>query len=748
VSAAAAAILEGMPDPADLHVHEDGGLVAVMAGNRVLSCYLAADAGMRNMTVVMLTQLGFAGKDVAAVMGLTPVYVSMLRSRAREQGSAGLVRDRGRPAKLGKAAAAQARRWREQGVSDAEIGRRLGVHGTTVGRALGPAVPAGPAGAGGGGYPVQEELGAEGGNEAACEPAAPGAAAAADAGAAAGRPDDRMAREEPEPSGAGQIVPPGPVPVAGTAAGAGRGPAAGRALRPGPRLGAAYLASRYAGAMLLHAFFDRVGAGTVLAGASGRPGDVALLTAASMAFALGASSVEGTKHLIRAQAGPLAGLAVLPELRTLRPRLAEIAGGCDPLALQASLARAMLAADAPALPVYFVDDHFVPYAGAKPVMKGWNTKRRHAQKGRADTLVTDYHGRAVCFVTGEPSGLAATLPPALAELKKITGGAKIMLGFDRGGAYPQVFRACRQVGADWITYRRAPLTPCAAAPRRYFTGRPDAPAEYVMLADETVTIDGYGPARQLSLFEDGQLRLQILTSDFCAPAAALAAWLRCRWRIENAFKYLSAHHGIDWLCDYTAKLIDDDRIADNPARKAAGKKVKAAEAGLADAERALAQLLASALTAEDKNKAIPAAQDAITQAQQAVTAARAARNPIPAKIAVNQAHPGAQRALLHARRRGLQMVLRLLAANAELWLAGRLNAYLRDLDEYRAITRHLLHQPGHIAYHPDAINVILDPPASARTSRALACLIEELNATPPRMPGDPRPITYRLAAIS
>ena len=66
---------------------------------------------------------------------------------------------------------------------------------------------------------------------------------------------------------------------------------------------------------------------------------------------------------------------------------------------------------------------------------------------------------------------------------------------------------------------------------------------------------------------------------------------------------------------------------------------------------------------------------------------------------MNQAHPGAQRALLHARRRGLQMVLRLLAANAELWLAGRLNAYLRDLDEYRAITRHLLHQPGHIAYH-------------------------------------------------
>ena len=33
------------------------------------------------------------------------------------------------------------------------------------------------------------------------------------------------------------------------------------------------------------------------------------------------------------------------------------------------------------------------------------------------------------------------------------------------------------------------------------------------------------------------------------------------------------------------------------------------------------------------------------------------------------------------------MVLRLLAHNAEHWLSNQLNAYLRDDDEYRAITR-------------------------------------------------------------
>ena len=128
----------------------------------------------------------------------------------------------------------------------------------------------------------------------------------------------------------------------------------------------------------------------------------------------------------------------------------------------------MLAADPVTSGVYYVDDHFVPYTGAKPVAKGWNNKRGRAERGRADTHVTAHDGRAVCFVSGEPSGLSTTLPKALAELKKAAGpGAKIMLGFDRGGAYPQVFEHCREQQVHWVTYRRAPLAVPADAARHH-----------------------------------------------------------------------------------------------------------------------------------------------------------------------------------------------------------------------------------------------------------------------------------------
>jgi hypothetical protein len=98
--------------------------------------------------------------------------------------------------------------------------------------------------------------------------------------------------------------------------------------------------------MLLHAFFTRAEAGSALpASGDRRTADLALLTAVSMCFALGADTIEAFKHLAAADAGPLAGLGVLPGLRTLRTHLARIADGADPLAVQAMFASAMLSAD-------------------------------------------------------------------------------------------------------------------------------------------------------------------------------------------------------------------------------------------------------------------------------------------------------------------------------------------------------------------------------------------------------------------
>src|SRR5258708_3733435 len=615
---AAAAILEGMPDPRLLHRADGDGTTWILAGSVVLACYPSGDAGLRNVTVAVCRQLGFGGRAVAAVMGLTENYVATLHNRALREGTAGRVGAQGRPRKLAGNAWEQAARWRAEGASDGRIAGRRGVAEARVSRRVGPAAVRQQLPDGEPAVPGRQD----GGREAGPAPPAPSSQPAAGPGSPAGA----------EPAPAGELV---PVPAGDLAARPAGEPAA---------------PSRYAGAMLAHAYLDRIGAEAILAAAlppgpaRARYDDLALLTATSLAFALGVSSAEGTKHLIPAQAGLLAGIGRLPGLRTLRPRLASIAGRCDPLALQRQLGAAMLAADAPALHVYYVDDHFVPYEGARPVPKGWNTKRRHAQPGRAGTVVTDYHGRAVCFADGGPSGLSAPLPPALAQLRRVLGAdAKILLGFDRGGSSPVTFGAVRDARADWITWRRAPLAPVTAAPRRYWAGgRSGKPAEVLLLADETAEIKDYGQARQITLLEDDAPVLQVLTSDATAPAAALLAWLRSRWREENLFKYLEAHYGIHWLTDYHADLEDDDHLTGNPMRKAARARLREAEAALAAAERHLAGVLSSPdLAAAEKNKAIPPAEKKIATAQAALTTAKAALKPVPARLPANPVTPGA-----------------------------------------------------------------------------------------------------------
>jgi transposase-like protein len=310
-----------------------------------------------------------------------------------------------------------------------------------------------------------------------------------------------------------------------------------------------------------------------------------------------------------------------------------------------------------------------------------------------------------------------------------------------------VFKHCREQGADWVTYRRAPL----AAPKTLpvittitVNGKP----RQVAWAEETVQIKDYGLARQLTLSGHGQVALQILTPDFDACPAEILAWLKSRWREENFLKYAAENYGTGKICDYIAAVGANTKVIDNPARKQANAKVRQDEKNLAAAREDMAAMLADpAIPAAAKNaRLIPAAGKKIAWAEKALAAAEAARDAIPAKLPANVTGPHAQVALLRAGRRGLQMVLRLLAHNAEHWLATHLNAYLRDDDEYRAITRETIIRglAGVITYTPAAITVRPGQPGSPRVARALELLPGEINATPPTMPGDTRPITYQL----
>ena len=724
--------LDAMPEPWCLRRLEADGQVFVFRGPRLFAQYDRGDLGMRNLVIVALTNARCPGAEVAACFGLSVPYVSMVRGRARDGGSQALVRARGRRRSLSGAQLAKAAEMKRQGMTDVAIAKHFGVHPGTIGR----------------------RLSAVGDDAGAVEPPAAGGlfdGAPAEAasgekvtGVVDGAGSDAPVGGEDEPSLVGTGDDEQDIEVT-------TGPGATPPALPA-RLGESEVTSRYAGAMLLHPFLTRLGVGEVLSSlptAAARRYDAAsLVLASTFSFALGTSSLEATKHLVTRDAGVLVGAAAFPHLRTLRPGLKALAEASDPLAVQSALAKAMLGADEHPPEVFYVDDHFVTYWGKAPVAKGYNIRRHLAEPGRDDTFVVDDAWRAICFASGEPRGLSVTLPEILVQLKGIVGERPVMVGFDRGGSYPKVFSALAAAGMDWVTWRRAPLVVPTVAPKRSWV-TVEEKRRVSLLADEVLDMDGYdaGPVRQLSAYEHDKVVFQVLTSDHGATGAAMVQRLRGRWCIENTNKYLEDHQGIHWLCTYEMDTEANTAKVANPARSAARATVTAAEANVAEAERALGRQADSRIDAMDEHLAkMRLLRDDVAMADDELDEARQGLKGVPAKLPANELDPEATRAKPRLPARALQMVCRLLAYNAELDLARHLNTYLADNDEYRAITRNLLHLGGRIAFERRRITVTLDRPGSPRVARALGQLLDELASGPPaHVAGDKRPIVYQLA---
>jgi len=125
-----------MPEPVALRLVSHDGQVLVTHGRSLVYRFDAGDIGMRNLAIVALADAGRRVDEVAAVFGLTATYVSMLRGQARREGSAGLVRRRGRPPKLSGRQVTQAREWSSAGWTQQSIADRLGVAQSVISELL------------------------------------------------------------------------------------------------------------------------------------------------------------------------------------------------------------------------------------------------------------------------------------------------------------------------------------------------------------------------------------------------------------------------------------------------------------------------------------------------------------------------------------------------------------------------------------------------------------------------------------
>ena len=713
------------------------------------------DEASRRLAAVQLVRLRAATQqEVAAAFGTDPVTVWRWDKALREHGVAGLIparRGPKGPSKLSPQLAAQVRELDAVGLNLDQIAAACGVSTFTVRNALGRVAARRTAGQDDAGAPAAEEP----------------AAAAPEA--------EPTPAPEPEAAGAGgqEVLPVLPDPAARDGERAlARFGLLGEGAAPAFIPGARY---PLAGLLLALPGLEAAGLLACAKGVYGRLRNGFYGLAVMLVFLVSAALLrepraEGATRIDIHAVGRVLGLDRAPEVKTIRRKLAELAGRGRAAELQLAIAAYHARARPDQLGFLYIDGHTRAYFGTRDVQAGHVSRLKFPAPATEETWVTDCRGDPLLVVIGEPSdSLAGQIRGLLPQLRRIAGQhARPILCFDRGGWSPGLFADVIDAGFDLLTWRKNTVgqdLPGIADDQ--FTavtwaGDDGRPRQYD-LADTDITLEvrsGEHKGRVLQLRQvtrrkpakGGAMRqAHILTTrdrdDLPAPAVAYR--MSSRWREENYFRYGRAHFALDALDSYATIPDDMTRMVPNPAKKAVKAAVASAAKALQRAEAKrdarLAELKnpAPGTTVVITNKTLNQLEAPVDTARRRLEAAQQAARAVPAKIPLKDHNPKMVR--LETETKLITHAIRMAAFNAEVMLARALHGhYSRASDEAAALIREALHASGDIIPGDGQLLVRLDPLSAPRRTRALAALCDQLTATATEYPGTDLVLRYEV----
>jgi transposase len=464
---------------------------------------------------------------------------------------------------------------------------------------------------------------------------------------------------------------------------------------------------------------------------------------------LGKPTVESAKHLRRAAFGVVVGSGQAPAVKTLRRKLAELVGQNRAGEFGTRLARRWVEAGIVATAYLYVDGHMQEYTGKRRLEKVWNSKRRMPLPGVHSYHVGDLQGRPLLFLTEQLStNLAKAMPRIVAAIREVVDERAFTVIFDRGGYDGKLFGWLDTENIGFITYQRGnPNLPADAFRRREcrFEGR----RARFWIAEDEVTVGGSGPWRRIVVRTADGHQTPILTN--LGPevsAARIACVMFARWRQENLFKYMGAHHGLDQLLSYGAEAADADTRIPNPERKHLDREIAARRKELAVLKADLGDaLLDEPKTGSRSAHGLKIAQRGAVRRlrtlEDDIAALVTARMPLPTHVTVADA--GATREVMRLEHKAIVDRIKLSAYNAEEWLLDRLINHYPNPHDVRDLLRTFAELSGEIDTTDDGVIVTLDPPDTPIHRRALRGLVEDLNTTCATYPGTDTPVTYQVA---
>ena len=451
------------------------------------------------------------------------------------------------------------------------------------------------------------------------------------------------------------------------------------------------------------------------------------------ALSIGEGCVEGVRRLATPSAPALLRAERAPSATWTRRVLGRFADSLGAVCLHLGMsteyieAARVRAGDRPV--VFYIDNHMRPYTGAHTVRRGWRMQDKRVRPGISEYYVHDEDGRPVLRIdVPSHDSLTSWLSPLARRLRDALGpDVKILLAFDRAGAFPEQMASLREEGFEFVTYERKPFSLLSAA-----------------AFHETVTLDGEttqysdartnlgkarGRVRRIALrMPDGRQVNLVAVSEQDAPW--LIGVMRGRWAQENAFKHGVERWGINQLDGRKVHPYPPDTIVPNPARRRLDRALRLARSRDGEARRELASLAPDHPRRARLEKALA---DALEEQRQLL----ALRPSTPNRAALADTEL-AGKLVKHASNYKTAIdTIRIACANAEADLAGELAPFLARPAEAKRALRNLLAAPGHVRLGKRTITVTLLPAGNVNELVAFGRLLDILSRANLALPSDP-----------
>lgn len=454
------------------------------------------------------------------------------------------------------------------------------------------------------------------------------------------------------------------------------------------------------------------------------------LDAVAIALGLGQRCVEGVRRLATPSAGTLLRADHAPSASWVRRTLGLFAQQLGGVRIHFAMAKEHIAKQGvvPDRVIFYIDNHLRPYTGKHTIRKGWRMQDKRVLPGTSDYYVHDEDGRPVLRVAVASHDSLTDWLPRLAKLLREAIGqeAKILLAFDRGGAFASHLALLRERNFEFVTYERKPFR--TLLPSEFQQTLQDG-KETIGVADARANLGrGRGRVRRVALRMPDARQVNLLAVSTLSPPE-LYAIMRGRWRQENGFKHGVERWGINQLDGRTTMPYPPDVIIPNPARSRLDRALRIARVREGDARRQLAKLARGDAKGARWREEI---QQALSQ-QLELEQLRPS-TPTHAPLAQTELadtlvqHPDEYKIVLDTIRIG--------CANVESELACMIAPHLAIPAEAKRALANLFAAPGAVHITDTRITVALQPAGTKRELRAFDALLRDCNRLNLVLPGD------------